>query len=57
MKIDDFNSLNFLKNLSHLESLVLEGNPISSLPNYKNIIISLLSNLKYLDSKVEKSLF
>lgn len=50
--MEDFNSLNVLKNLNHLESLVLEGNPISSMPNYKNIVIALLPNLKYLDSKV-----
>jgi len=52
--LEDINCLNELKNLSKLESLLLDGNPLVNLPNYKSIVISLLPNLKYLDSKVKE---
>ena len=50
--MEDINCLNELRNLLKLESLILEGNPLVNLPNYKSIVISLLPNLKFLDSKV-----
>ena len=41
-----------LKTLKKLETLKLEGNNLSKIPNYKNIIITLLPNLKKLDGCV-----
>lgn len=44
-----------LKILHKLESLKLEGNNLAKIPNYKNIIITLLPNLKKLDGYVNYS--
>ncbi len=48
-QISDPQQLYFLRNLTQLSVLWLQENPISSLPNYRRIVLKILPQLQTLD--------
>ena len=55
-QITELSQIENLKNCKKLEKLVLKDNPISNLPNYPQIIVEILPQLKKLDDTEVKQL-
>ena len=52
MQIEELGELDALMLLPHLETLNLEFNPVTELPNYRFHVIHRCPHLRLLDSKV-----
>ena len=50
-RFSNFDSIHCLKNCTALQELALDGNPVSTHPDYRTWILNAVSSLKNLDNK------